>query len=463
MPAQALSHVRRSVWIAAVLCAFGVAPASEPGSAPLPEIPPLPKTLVTTRVKQEPKKSESGQPANGKKNGDDKPAWKAWVPPGQKLTLAQCLQIGAENHPAVRAATASLAATERGYLALHNLPRIAEFVTPDLCVRKQQAQRGVTAAAAEVMKARQENAYDVTRLYFDYVYASQQEQTASEVVEQMELFYKQAQEYLKLDLPPNPQVKVNEFTLGTLDALIGQVRDLRGTASTGRKRALNALQEAMGVDYEVVPADVELPLITGVVTQEQVVALALSRRAELTQAAILLEVTRLEVTAQALQKRGVKVDTFASGSDLHARHLPAPIRNGEYRPGAVVPEMPSQLVGRVEDRVARACEYVRRMEALYDGAARLVRTEVVNAFLEWEAATEQVKDTRERHERQQKLVEKSRAAAAARNDPELLVQNEARASQAQAKYVEAVHRQVRALIALERVTGGGVVPPFPGR
>jgi hypothetical protein len=74
-----------------------------------------------------------------------------------------------------------------------------------------------------------------------------------------------------------------------------------------------------------------------------------------------------------------------------------------------------------------------------------------------------VKDTKERHERQQKLVEKSRAAAAARNDPELLVRNESLASQAQARYVEAVYRQVLALIALERVTGGGVVPPFPGR
>jgi outer membrane protein TolC len=463
MLAKGLSHVRRNIWIAAVLCAVGVAPASEPGSAPLPEIPQLPKTLVTSRVRQEPKKGESGEAGTGKKNGNDKrPAWKAWDPPGQKLTLGQCLQIGAGNHPAVRAAAASLAASERGYLALHNLPRLAEFVTPDLCARKQQSQRGVLAAAAEVMKARQENTYDVTRLYFEYVRATQQEQTASEVVEQMEAFYDSAVEFLKLEVP-DPRVKINEFTLGTLDGLIGEVRELRDRASTGRKKALNALQEAMAVDYEVVPADAELPLMTGVVTQEQVVALALSRRAELTQAGALLDVTRLEVTAQAVQKRGVKVDTFASGSDLHARHLPAPLRNGEYRPGVVVPEMPNQLVGRVDDRVARACEYVRRMEAMHDGVVRLVRTEVVNSFLDWQAATEQVRDTRERHERQQKLVEKSRAASAAKMDPELLVRNESLASQAQARYVEAVYRQVLALIALERVTGGGIVPPFPGR
>ena len=461
MLAQGLSHVRRNVWVAAVLCAVGVAPATEPGAAPLPEIPPLPKTLVISRVRQEPKKGESGEAGADKKNGK-RPAWKAWDPPGQKLTLGQCLQIGADNHPAVRAAAASLAASERGYLALHNLPRIAEFVTPDLCVRKQQSQRGVLAASAEVMKARQENTYDVTRLYFEYVRATQQEQTASDVVEQMEAFYDSAVEFLKLEVP-DPRVKINEFTLGTLDGLIGEVRELRDRASTGRKKALNALQEAMAVDYQVVPADTELPLMTGVITQEQVVALALGRRAELTQAGALLEVTRLEVTAQAVQKRGVKVDTFASGSDLHARHLPAPLRNGEYRPGVVVPEMPNQLVGRVDDRVARACEYVRRMEAMHDGVVRLVRTEVVNSFLDWQAATEQVKDTRERHERQQKLVEKSRAASAAKMDPELLVRNESLASQAQARYVEAVYRQVLALIALERVTGGGVAPPFPGR
>lgn len=463
MLSQCLSHVRRNIWIAAVMCGFGVASATEPGSAPLPDLPPLPKTLVTSRIRQEPKTDKGGEAGKGKKNGSDKrPGWKSWEPSGQKLTLGQCLQIGAENHPAVRAAAASLAASERGYLALHNLPRIAEFVTPDLCVRKQQSQRGVLAAAAEVMKARQENTYDVTRLYYTYVYATQQEQTAAEVVEQMEAFYESAVEFLKLEVP-DPRVKINEFTLGTLDGLIGEVRQLRDTASTGRKKALNALQEAMAVDYDVVPADTELPLIAGVVTQDQVVSQALGRRAELTQASLLLEVTRLEVTAQSVQKRGVKVDTFASGSDLHARHLPAPIRNGEYRPGVVVPEMPNQLVGRVDDRVARACDYVRRMEAMHDGVVRLVRTEVVNTFLDWQAAGEQVKDTRERHERQQKLVEKSRAAAAAKMDPELLVRNESLASQAQARYVEAVYRQVLALIALERVTGGGVVPPFPGR
>ena len=57
---------------------------------------------------------------------------------------------------------------------------------PDLPFRRQQAQRGLAVGTADVLKAQQENVYDVSRMYYTYVYATQQEQTASEIVEQME-------------------------------------------------------------------------------------------------------------------------------------------------------------------------------------------------------------------------------------------------------------------------------------
>ncbi len=427
------------------------------GQAPsLPHLPEQGRVKLTLR-----------QPKDGKaeKNGDDKrPVWKAWQPTGHSLTLGECLAIGQERQPTIAAATASLAASERGYLALIGLRPVAELFSPDLPIRKLQSQRGLCAAAAEVVKVRQENTYDICRLYFTYVYATQQEQTAAEIVEQLESFYDIALEFLKLPVP-DPKVKVNEFTLGDIDAVISEVRDLREEASTGRKKAYYALIEAMAVplEFEFVPADKELPLMGGSINQEMVVNLALSRRPELVQAAALVDVTRLEVCAQAKLDRRIRAHTFASGTDLHARFIPAPVRNGEYRPGAIPPEMPTEIVGSVTDRVDRMTQHLRVHEAAYQKVHGLVQLEAVNAYLNWEQATRKVKDSRDAHERAQTLVEKARTAAQTNMERELLVRTESLASKAQAKYVKAVHELVLSLISLEKVTAGGVVPAFKQR
>jgi hypothetical protein len=403
-------------------------------------------------------------PADKRPPEEQKPAWKAWQPTGHTLTLGECLALGQERQPSIHAATASLAASERGYLALIGLRPIAELLSPDVPVRKLQSQRGLVAAAAEVMKVRQENTYDICRLYFTYVYATQQEQTASEIVEQLESFFEIAKEFLKLPVP-DPKVKVNEFSLGDIDAVISEVRELREEASTGRKKAYFALKEAMGVprDFEFVLRDKELPLMGGTVDQETVVNLALGRRTELVQAAVLVDVTRLEVCAQQKLERRSRAHTFASGTDLHSRFIPAPVRNGEYRPGAIIPEMPPEIVGNVNDRVDRMNQHLKMHEAAYQKVSGLVQLEAVNAFLNWDAATRRVKDSREAHERAQALVEKARTAAQTKMEPELLVRTESLASKAQARYVKAVHELVLALIALERVTAGGVVPAFQMR
>jgi hypothetical protein len=476
--ANAIRTVVASTSVIGVL-ASSTSLAADPTKIPLPDIPVIssirndPSAKPADKAKTEPDKNKKADDEKEKDKDKEKKAedekekklvWKAWEPPGQTLTLAGCLRIGHERQPAIVAAQASLAASEQGYLALFGLRRIADFIRPDLPVRKRQAERGLSAAASEILKTQQENVYDVSLLYFGYVYATQQEQTASEIVEQLETFYENAVEFLKLEVP-DPKVKINEFTLGALDGVISGVRELRDKASTGRKKALAALKEAMGVEqtFDFVPATKELPLMRGEVSLEQVIAHATCRRPELVQAAVVLDVTRLEVLAQGMNKRGQKVETFTSGTDIHARHIPAPLRNGEYRPGAVPPEMPGELVGKVEDRVARAEQYVRHQEACYAKALGLVKLEATNAFLNYKAAEARVKDSKEVHERQQKLVEKSRAAAAAKMDPEVLVRNEVLANQAQARYVEAVHDQVKALITLEKVCGGGVIPSFPGR
>ncbi len=450
-------------WVAVFCSLVGV------GGAMAQQLPPVSQPAAEGRVKlvlRQPKPGEPEKKENGPNGGKEekKPAWKAWQPSGQPLTLGECLAIGQERQPTIAAATASLAAAERGYLALQGLRPLAELLSPDLPVRRLQSQRGLSAACAEVLKVRQENTYDICRLYFTYVYATQQEQTAAEIVEQLDSFYEIAKELLKLGVA-DPKVKVNEFTLGDIDAVIAEVRDLREEASTGRKKAYLALKEAMGVppDFAFVLADKELPLMGGTVDQETVVNLALSRRAELVQAGVLVEVTRLEVCAQAKLTRRIRANTFASGSDLHARYIPPAVRNGEYRPGAISPEMPTEIVGSAQDRVDRMTQHLRVHEAAYAKVVGLVQLEAANAFLNWEQAVRKVKDSREAHERAQALVEKARSAAQTKLEPELLVRTESLASKAQARYVKAVHEQVLALIALEKVTAGGVVPAFPQR
>jgi len=453
--------------LVAVACTLFAAGASLAQGPPLTQPPQEGRVKLVLRQpvaggQDQGKKDDKKEDKDGK--GEKKPIWKAWQPSGQTLTLGECLAIGQSRQPTIEAATASLAAAERGYVALVGLRPVTDILSPDLPVRRLQSQRGLSAACAEVVKVRQENTYDICRLYFTYVYATQQEQTAAEIVEQLDSFLEIAKEFLKLPVP-DPKVKVNEFSLGEIEAVISEVRDLREEASTGRKKAMFALKEAMAVprDFEFVPAEKELPLMGGTVDQETVVNLALSRRAELVQAAVLVDVTRLEVCAQAKLSRRIRAHTFASGTDLHARYIPAAVRNGEYRPGAIAPEMPTEIVGSKDDRVDRMTQHLRVHEAAYAKVTGLIQLEAINAFLNWEQAMRKVKDSQEAHKKAQDLVEKARLAAQTRMDPELLVRTESLASKAQARYVKAVQEQVLALIALEKVTAGGVVPAFDKR
>ncbi len=390
-------------------------------------------------------------------------ARKKFKPAGVPLSLAECLDIAMRTQPTIKAAQSSLAASTYGYLSLMRLNRVAEVLSPDLPIRRMQAQKGIAVAAAEVQKAQQETTYDVSRMYYTFVYAIQQEQTANSVIEEMEIYYEAAETMLNLGGMPNK--KLDQFTLYALQDVIIRIRKMRDKAILGQKQALNAMKEAMGLDprTELYPRDTELPIMGGDVTENHVVELALGRRCELIQAASAVDVFRLEVCAQARIKHRQSSPTFAQGSDLHSRIYPASIRNGEYKPGVVPPEMPTVVVGKVEDRVARVTELSIRQDAVYEKAVGLVRLEAINAFLGWQTAVSNTKEAKNRYERGKKLVGEARKAATTKQDPELLVRMEAMAGEAQAEYVEAVFKQIEALIHMERVTAGGVIPAFPGR
>ena len=452
-------------WAVVLLAAVGMSRATDPPLPAIPLLPPAALPPMPTVVQPDPKtkKPDAALDQAGKEKADKaSPPWKAWQPPGRAVTLAECLAVAARRQPAVLAAQHSLAAAERGYLALLNVNRTAEFFRPDLPIRRHQALRGIAAMTAEVRKAMQEGVWDTTRVYFEYVRATQQEQTATDIVDQLEVFYRVAEGLLEAGIP---RAKLNRFTIYALGDAIAKVRELREKAGYGRRLAVAALAEAMGLEAgeQVYPTATNLPVMGGAVTEEQVVGYALAVRPELVQAAVLVDLSRLEVAAQDAVRHRQSVPTYASGGDLHAKMLPAPVRNGEYRPGAVPPEMPATLVGKREDRVARAAELSLRMDEVYRKAENLTRLDAVKAYLEWKATGERMEAAEKRFERGKRLAEESRSAAATREDPQLLVQNEGLAFEAQAAYVEAVYEHLKALMTLERVTAGQVKAGFADR
>ena len=382
----------------------------------------------------------------------------------RKLDLGECLAIAIANQPTLRAAHHSLHASRLGYQSLCNIHKFTTILSPDIPIRRQQARLGVSVAEAEVQKVIHEINYDVTRLYWTYVYAKQQEQTANDVISLLEGVVENSREILKAGVP-DPRRKFNQFTIYGLEETVDEVRKKRITAVTGQSLALAAMKEAMGVsqDFAFAPKDTELPVMGGEIDQTAVTELAVTRRPEVAQAAAGLEAFRLEPIAQYERRLTLQVPTLASGSDIHSRPLPQPVRNGEYRPGAITPEMPTQLVGRRDDRTARASALSARQEALYEKSVALVRLEAVNTYLQYEAASQQLKVTQSRYENAKTMVDQARLAAVASQDPELVFRSEALAGKAQAEYLEAVFEHIKVLASLERVTAGAVRPEFPGR
>ena len=161
-----------------------------------------------------------------------------------------------------------------------------------------------------------------------------------------------------------------------------------------------------------------------------------------------------------------QVPTLATGGDIKAREVPGTVRElgGQYKPGAIMPEMPPQLVGNQADRVARAMHYSQRADAVYEKVRNLVRLEAENAFFEYELAAKNVTGGQLKFNSGKSLMVSLREAADNPNaEREQLVRGYVEAARAQSDYVEAVWQYLLTLAHLERVTAGGVRPDFPGR
>jgi hypothetical protein len=145
--------------------------------------------------------------------------------------------------------------------------------------------------------------------------------------------------------------------------------------------------------------------------------------------------------------------------------VPQGSRDKDYRPEAIAPEMPTQLVGTKTDRVSRAMAYSQRADAVYEKAHNLITLEAETTFYNLELAAWRLEQAKVKFESGKWLANfvKENFAEAKAPEKDLLLQTYVLASKAQSDYVEAVYQHLVALAALERVTAGGVQPPFPGR
>jgi outer membrane protein TolC len=462
LPTRARVYALRLLAGLVPVVALAVAGARD-GAPVLPTVPaPVPRPFLAKGQMPLPAPTplqDGAKNGNGNGNGDTG---------GPELTLGECIGVALERQPALKAVQQSAAAIEAGERALRKFGTVTTIFSPDLEIRKQQAKRGLMATSAEYQKLHNEVVQDVTRLFYTAVYAKQQQELAENVVTRLDFLVEVGKNILKdAKLAAKELEGFNTLKLRMMEDGLLQAKTLQATAKVGEKKALAGLREVMGVDARTFPfrvKDTQLPVMKQnlPLTADRVVELALERRPELVLAAAGVDAFRLEVYAQGRVPFKRVVPTLASGADIHAKEIPAPNRGTDYRPGAIIPEMPTQLVGSKYDRVCRAMAFAQRAESVYEKARNLVVAEAEGTFYDFELASEKLGLAKQRFELSKDL-QKRIADNQDLKAKDQLLQAEVVAAKALSDYLTAVHEYLLALAALERVTAGGIRPEFPGR
>jgi outer membrane protein TolC len=376
------------------------------------------------------------------------------------LDLSTCRQIALERQPAVAAARAGLEAAAARSHAVDNL-RVPTCLARDLPVRRKQAALGVVIAEAGVTRAEGDTVYGVTFSYLSAVYATAQRQVARDAIAALTDLHQRVREAVEKGL--SRDVTKDDVEKTGIRLLRAQAR-LEETTQ-GEERALSALREAMGIgpDRVIAVADTTLPDADPAVDLHAVVALALQRRGELIQAVNAAQVTGYEVDAQAARLLSPSVRTFAANSDIHSQPVPAGMYEDNYRPGAVPPEMPTQISGSRSGRVEQAQAYSARAAAVADKTRGLIALEAEQAFYRWQEAANREKRYREAAQRAEKQAKEVRERLLGGFRPGSIdnvlyfqqLSSEMRVEANQARYQKLI-----ALAALERVTAGGFCAGF---
>lgn len=374
-------------------------------------------------------------------------------------SLADCIRIGIEKQPALAASRASLAAKQAARDGISR-PSFSYIFAPDIHLRRQQSLKGVSAAEAELLQAEVDTAYAVTRTYYTAIYARLQYDVAADILKKLE--------FDRADLDRAIKNGVREFSepmLDRLDIAINLAKAKQLEADEGMRKALAALREAMGVSQECTSfqlADLSLPEPTVTPDRCTIINLALARRGEMMQTLLLSDVVRLEVDAQGKFFFKKFVRTFASAADIHSAPVPPGIRNGDYRPGAIGPEMPANLAGPRNARLEQANAYSARADAVVAKTRELLTLEAEDGFCKWEEASKKVAFTKLATSKATKYIKQLEEdkAAGAKIKPEELTTNRVLATQAAVALNEAMFQQVLAMANLERITAGGFQAGF---
>jgi outer membrane protein TolC len=368
------------------------------------------------------------------------------------LDLAGCLHLALQQQPRVEARRASVTAAEDAQRALETL-HVPGCLAPGLPVRRRQAALGVTAASAGLAQAESEAVYAVIRTYYTVVYAREQNLVANGVVERLSAIHDAVQRSLEAG---DRDITSADVKRTLVYLRLAQTRKTQ--AAEGVQRALAALKEAVGAGPGVslnVPGE-RLPEPEAQPRREEIVAAALARRGDLVQARIFAEAACLEVEAQG-SSLAHRLETFASGSDIHSRPIPQEVRNSEYRPGALPPQMPTLLVGSRSERVKRAQSLSARAQAEVEVTRNLITLEAEDAFLRWEEAVAEARQAREAADTGDTLAADLNRDFTAHLKVKVddVVNAQVLASQARSQYNEHRYRELLALADLERVTAGG--------
>jgi outer membrane protein TolC len=412
-------------------------------------------------------------------------------PPGHPpmvLDLVACRRLALEKQPALAVYRASLANAQARLQAVEAL-HVPNLIRPDLPIRRQQAATAVCITDALVCQAEWETLYSVTRTFAGVYYAQEQERALDETLQRLERFKEEATNDATKDRPSGgnndkrDKGKKKQYVdpiigweINRAIGSIGLAKARREEARAGRLRALAALREAIGLEplccLEVVVK--ELPTTAGTPCRVDLVAAALHRRGEIFQTEKLAEVISMEADAQGLL-HGASVPTFASGSDIHATQVPAGIRDHLYRPAAIPPEMPTNLVGSKEDRVAQAHALADRAHAVVEKTRSLITLEVEEAYYNWMAACRQLPELRQGWEAARNIPRQLRSAT--RNAPKELRDPDFTEipqelfypfrfdggrllTDLQTETNRALYDYLLAVAALERATAGGFCPTF---
>jgi hypothetical protein len=375
--------------------------------------------------------------------------------PDRPLRLADCLALSEERQPSLLVARARLAAAQSRLASLESLNGPVVRLRQDLPLRRQQARLGIDAAQAELARLAVENRYVVTRAYLSMLYARAQRNVLDDVIDDL----KYLRERVRASVEKKERTEWTAATVDLITLYLRRIEARRAEAERGIALSLAGLREALFVEPTVCLniAEEPIPQPAVRVCREDIIAAAVERRGEVIEASAASGAAALETDVQASFCRRRPINTFAAAADLHAKHVPQSIYGEEFRPGGIPLAMPHTLIGPRPNRVETAQDLSVQAAAVAQKTRSLVILEAEEAYYNWEewsrkaillGEAAKIGDRLERELREEYRGTLKRLIDA-------VVPESVLAAQTRTDYNEALFRQVIALAALERVTGGG--------